>query len=678
MTPAAVRLGLVEVKRFTRGRMRRTALVVMLLIPLLYGGLYLWAFWNPYGNLDHVPVALVNLDRPVHSPGGTIAAGSLLTAKLLRGHALNWRRTSATKAKQGVADGRYYAALTIPLGFSASVSSLASSDPRPAELTAELNAASNYIASQLMGSVFSAVKEAAATSFSTEFLDHIFLAVANSNGSTGKAASGARQIAAGASRAAAGANQLAPGLSAAAGGASHLDGALGALSSGAGRLATGLASLNSGLANLAERAGALPHSSAKLSSGAAQVAAGTLQSSSGISRASSASAQLASGASQLHTLLELYQATDPLAAVSPVYQQILQAAETLASGMAQLSAGLAQAKPGAHKLAAAAAALAQGSSELASLAPQLANAIDQAASGASQLAPGASKLGDGAAQAQSGADKLGGGLATLAAGSSSLQSGLDQLSGGSSALASGLSAAAGQTAPFAASNVPARAALVANPVALSSRELHPVPDYGTAFAPYFIPLALWVGCLMLFFLLRPLSRRAMALGTRPWVVALGGLLPVAALAVVQAALVLVVVEVGLGLPAVHPLALWAFAFLSAVTFAAVIQMLEALLGSAGRVVALAMLILQLVSSAGTYPIQTSPGFIQWVQPLLPMTYMVNGMRDAVSGSLVYLNHDVIILLIWLAVASTITTWSARRGQVLNYKVLQPEIEMSVT
>lgn len=674
----ALVLALNEVKRFARGRTRPAALIIMVLIPLLYGGLYLWAFWNPYGNFDKVPVALVNLDQPAHGPQGSVDAGAALEAKLVHGHLLDWTPSSERSAGRGVADGHYYAALLIPPNFSASIVSLSSGDPRPATLTTELNAASNYIASQLMSSVFEALRSAAATTFSTQVLEHIFVSLARSGGAAQKAAGGAAQLAAGITGASAGADRLVPGLDTAGGATATLDAALGRLSQGAQRLAAGLSSLDGGLASLARHGSALPPASAALASGASRVAAGTAQSSAGIAKASTAAGQLASAASQLHTLIVLYEASDPLAAASPLYQRIVSAAQALANGMAALSSGLSQAVPGAAKLASGAAVVAQGAGKLAALAPRLAGGISQAAGGAARLAPGAASLGAGAAAAQSGAGRLGGGLTRLSAGSSSLRSGLSQLRSGAGRLASGLGAAAHRTAPFSTAGSPARAALFADPVALLSRELHPVPNYGTAFAPYFIPLALWVGCLMLFFLLRPLSRRAMALGTAPLVVALGGLLPVAALSVVQAVLVLVVVQGALGLSAAHPLALWAFAFLSAVTFAAVIQVLEALLGSAGRVVALAMLILQLVSSAGTYPIQTSPGFIRAIQPFLPMTYMVNGMRDAVSGSLPYLGHDVLVLLMWLGASLAVTTRSARRGQVLTYKVLYPEIEMSVS
>ena len=63
-----------EWKRVTSSRLFRAGIVVVALIPLLYGALYLWAFWDPYANLDQIPVAIVNLDEPHEVDGTTLQA----------------------------------------------------------------------------------------------------------------------------------------------------------------------------------------------------------------------------------------------------------------------------------------------------------------------------------------------------------------------------------------------------------------------------------------------------------------------------------------------------------------------------------------------------------------------------------------------------------------------------
>ena len=69
------RLAALELRRFGRGRLPRAALVSLLLLPLLYGALYLWSFWDPYGRLDRVPVALVNDDKGATAGKEKLTAG---------------------------------------------------------------------------------------------------------------------------------------------------------------------------------------------------------------------------------------------------------------------------------------------------------------------------------------------------------------------------------------------------------------------------------------------------------------------------------------------------------------------------------------------------------------------------------------------------------------------------
>ena len=65
-----------ELRRFLRGRLPAAALAVLAVIPLLYGALYLYAFWDPYGHLDHVPAALVMEDRAATATDGSTAGDS--------------------------------------------------------------------------------------------------------------------------------------------------------------------------------------------------------------------------------------------------------------------------------------------------------------------------------------------------------------------------------------------------------------------------------------------------------------------------------------------------------------------------------------------------------------------------------------------------------------------------
>src|SRR3954469_1412021 len=119
------RLAALELKRFGRGRLPRAALVALLLLPLLDGALYLWSFWDRYGRVDRIPVALVNDDRGASADGKKVTAGDDITKGLRDSKTFEWHEVSAAAAQKGVEDGTYYLSLTMPADLSRRVSSSA-------------------------------------------------------------------------------------------------------------------------------------------------------------------------------------------------------------------------------------------------------------------------------------------------------------------------------------------------------------------------------------------------------------------------------------------------------------------------------------------------------------------------------------------------------------------------
>ena len=102
---------------------------------------------------------------------------------------------------------------------------------------------------------------------------------------------------------------------------------------------------------------------------------------------------------------------------------------------------------------------------------------------------------------------------------------------------------------------------MADPVQLASRDLHKAPNYGTGFAPYFIPLSLWVGAMVAYMLIQPLNRRALAAGASAWRIALAGWLPVAVVGVLQTAALMAVLHWAIGLRMVRAAGTVGFLFL---------------------------------------------------------------------------------------------------------------------
>ena len=193
------KLAALELRRFGRGKLPRAALVALLLLPLLYGALYLWSFWDPYGRLDRIPVALVNDDKGATADGKRIAAGDTITEGLRDSDVFDWHEVSSAEAREGVEDGTYYLSLTMPADFSERIASSSGDSPETGALQVRTNDANNYIVGQISRTVFSEVRPAASTKASRSFLDKIFISFSDIHGATVKAAERRRQARAAAS-----------------------------------------------------------------------------------------------------------------------------------------------------------------------------------------------------------------------------------------------------------------------------------------------------------------------------------------------------------------------------------------------------------------------------------------------------------------------------------------------
>ncbi|MHB8452034.1 MAG: ABC-2 transporter permease, partial [Mycobacteriales bacterium] len=343
--------------------------------------------------------------------------------------------------------------------------------------------------------------------------------------------------------------------------------------------------------------------------------------------AAAGASRLAQGAAQVLKALQLYETTNPEARVDPVYQQALAGQEKVVAGLDELARALTAAEPGTQRLASGAGQVATGAATLATAAARLAAGVAQLQAGSGQLAGGAGQLLAGSRAAAAGGVALAGGLTALSAGATSLVAGEARLAGGASRLASGLSAAGGP-AP--------RASAITDAVRLASKDLHPVRAPAAGFAPYAAALALWVGVLVADLALR---RRGAIPGWRSMAALVGA--QTVGVAVVTAALARV--------PVGRALAVLGFALLAAATLAAVLALLRGAFGSAGFAVAVALLVLQLTSTAWVYPIQTAPRLARFLHPLLPTTYLVRGLRAILAGAN-GIGPDVSVLVAVLAVA----------------------------
>ncbi|MCB0910841.1 MAG: YhgE/Pip domain-containing protein [Propionibacteriaceae bacterium] len=537
--------------------------------------------------------------------------------------------------------------------------------------------------------------------------------------------SGAKQWLGGASAATASDGQLALGTKQLASGASDLADATGsgstlghgaaAVASGASDLADGLdgvdgllAMAQSALADgdtdaattylaAARKAADSAHTSAKsLAGGAAQVQGGIAKVHSGAADLADGAGALQSGWSSIHAVLTSDgQLGAGLDALATSQQQLSAAADSLTAGAAQLAdpttlAEVQQLRDGANRLATALTTMSTAAADPATGIPALQAGLQQLVAGfddsdpeqgliagAKALHGGASDLADGLAQADAGAAELSDGSSEIAANTPDLASGLADAESGATKLGDKLADGAQEIPDDSAAVRHDRAKAVSTPVQLSNSHVWKADSWGEGFAPFFIPLALWVGALITWLLLRPLQTRALMTSVNGFRMAWGSLNSALLLSLGQVVIMLSVMHFAIGLDPQNVLATFAFTLLAAAAFFALQQFFQVTLGSAvGKVVIIVLLMVQLASAGGTYPIQTTPSFLQAISPYLPMTYVVNGLREAITGGIeTRFWSSVAVLAAIFVVSLAATSIASARKRMWTMARLHPALSI---
>ena len=356
-------------------------------------------------------------------------------------------------------------------------------------------------------------------------------------------------------------------------------------------------------------------------------------------------------------------------------------ASSLASGAATLADGNAQIASGASSLASGAATLAEGTENLKSGTDSLKSGTATLKDGTSTLAEkeqsaveGQQKVADGASNLKDGASQLTEGTEKLASGTDQLNSGASELKDGTSSLQSGLASGTKQVPNLSESDQTKVADTMSNPVTLSHNSLASGRNYGEGMGPFFMCLALWIGGLMLVQTLRVMNNRALASHAPSVRVMLGSWMPFGLVGIAQATLMFVVIKFGLGFEMAHPWLAWLFLCFVALIFTGFIHGLTVFLGAPGKLVALVVLILQLVTGGGTMPYETLPESIRWMHDFFPMGYAVTGMRRLSYG----VNESslwgiMLVLALWGLAGLLLGYLGTRRDRTWSLKKLAPEI-----
>lgn len=693
------------------GRLARNpvALIVMaglIVLPALYAWYCIWANWDPYGNTGNIRVAVANADAGADTEAlGHIDVGSQVEANLQDDDQLGWEFVSEDEAVQGVESGRYYAAYVIPADFSADFASVLTGKPEHPTIT--------YYANEKHSAVATKVTDSGATAFERKVNEQF--ASAASEAASSAARDAAKSVKgeveganAGVAAGVAGASDdLSSVREALASASEGIDGWKGSVSSA--RTTLGDAkSLASSISSSLDTAGALMTSAQADAGSFSASASGALTKGSVALGGASSQASIAVGKLAAKTTEAKGDVDAAIASLNKAIDrndEAIAALKALASADPSVSKAIDDLQVRNDRYRAAVGTLQETSDALdaavsaanghvqamggivsnglagisssaqsvnTTITPQVTSGLGSLSTSLGLLSGVSSALGPQADQALALLDQLDGTLGESASALDATASTLATTQTDLSSTASDLAALSDSLEIDELSQIlgidPADVGdFMASPVTLTTKVVYPVENYGSSVAPFYTNLALWVGGFVLMALIKLEVDREGIEGLTATRAYLGRWLLFMVLSILQA-LVICMGDLVIGVQCENPVAFLAAGVLTSLAYMNIIFMLGITLRHIGKAAAVILLIMQIPGSSGMYPIEMMPGFFRMVHPLLPFTYGIDAMRQAMAGIYGHdLAFDAAILL--SIVLASLFIGLVVRPYVLNLNVL---------
>lgn len=761
-----------DIKSIFKNRFIRVSIIAIIIVPLLYSLLYLYAFWDPYAKLEDVHIAVVNKDEGATLDGSKVNYGKDIEEELKGNHEIGWEITSEENANDGLEGKGYYAKVVIPEDFSSKIIAAKEGAPKVAKIDFISNDKKNFLASQINSKVEQELNAKITKTISQNYVEVAFDSLYEAKDGLTQAADGSKQIYDGMNTLnekvptlAEGATKLSDGSSQLLDGQATLNNGIGSIMNGANALNSGLGQVYEKVPTLSSGVSALANGTNELKSGSYEALAGSKQLADGnknlynayIEKIYPSVGQLKEGADLLNSNLSngqggivdlnkdvnelvkgvsdstkanatiqdiLTKASDSSITVeekNSLIQQALQITQqvqadasknaprikeltdgvsNLTSSMKELSTrvskldaglnglytnldpqtsefgvglksvsdGASNLNTGLTKLNAGANALNDGTSALKSNIPTLTSGISALYNGSNELANGSVKLQDGSSKLLDGQKSLNSGISELTSKVPELTDGVKKLYDGSNELSTKLNEGADKMKDGLKNSSETMGEFVSEPINMNFDSINKIPNYGTGFAPYFIPLSLWIGAIMMFFVIPSNLKEEENLSKFDRVMA--KYLSYAFVGVLQAVLVSIVVLM-LGLETSNPAAYIGTNIFLSLVFVSIIQCLISLLGDAGRLLGIVLLILQLTACAGTFPLEVVPKFFRVLNPYMPFTYAVEALREVISAEVInssVVGKDFLILGIILVVFLAISVSLKNVGEKIAEKI----------
>ncbi len=481
-----------EWKNLFKNRFLIIALVAIITVPTIYTTLFLGSMWDPYGKVENLPVAIVNLDKPVTYKDKNVNVGEELVENLREKDSLDFSFVSKEAAEAGLKDGDYYMVITIPENFSNNAITLLDKNPEKMVLKYDTNPGTNYIASKMSSSALQTIQKNVSATVTKTYAETVFDKLKEINDGFYEAADGSSELEDGLKMISDGNSEVRDGLSKLSnsmltftdgihtfsdGLDTYLDG-VGTVNTGAKKLATGAGTLAAGLSKLNDAAagislpeialteaqkktisstasGAVSPYADKLSKGIGSAVAssinGTLTSQTTISTISTAVLN-DSNVKQMVTVLTMagYTKEQAESLVTGIISSSLNGAAgnitgaSITNAISNSVSSTMSTVAGTAAVSGAQGVIEQVNTSMSSYGPvfsKLSSSVSELSKGANELSTGASTLADGTKKLDSKKRDLKKGVSSLNDGANQIIEGVDKLYDGTLSLTDGLDSA---------------------------------------------------------------------------------------------------------------------------------------------------------------------------------------------------------------------------------------------
>lgn len=631
--------------------MKAIIIIAVIIIPVLYSFFYLKAFWDPYGNLHDMNIAIVNLDEGDNDENlGTELVNKLKDKDTMTITVLN----NSDEAQEGLVNQDYYATITIPKNFTKDLNNAENSARKVTTISYSPNQKNNYLASQIINKVVTTVETELRSEVSKKVVGKLSDKLEEVPNKMEEISDGASQLQDGTSQLQSGLQELNKGTNNLSTNYEKFDSGVDSAYAGSNKLANGLNSLNSGADEIYSGTSQLAEKTNTLNAGVSSYVKGVNQL---VSSVNATSTQIQKVGEDLVN----YQQTHNPDALNDAAKR-LQGMQSSSAGSAQLL-GTLQSKG-----------------------TELEQGVNLLNTKVQTLNSGMFTLKQGISSAKTGNEELQKGLKKLSTNSKTIKEGTKQLSNGSSQALSGSQTLLNGTNTFKneinngientqeeLKNLNGLDEYTSEPVEVDEQDYAQVDSYGVGFAPYFMSISLWVGALIMLIIFyydpedrfKLLGRNAQNKYLR------AGLY--FAISVTQGIVLGFILKAGLGFGVTNIWLYYGTCILTSIVFFSILQFLVIKLGDVGKFLGILLLVLQLAASGGTFPIETVPKFFQSIYKFMPMNYTIRLIKESlikVDNGMIAKNACILvgIFIVFMAItliADYLKTKHDKKANVAN-------------